>query len=231
MHFQILVEDISGKEMLDVLVPKIIDKGSGNTFDVKAYKGVGRIPKGLKSASDAGKRILLDQLPRLLRGYGKTYNNYSAAVIVVCDLDDRCLKAFRRELLGLLDSCVPKPDTRFCVAIEEGEAWLLGDIPAIKKAYPSAKDNVLRSYKNDSVCGTWEYLADALMRGGAQSLKIKGYQIIGREKIIWARRITPYMNVDCNKSPSFAYFRETFLKLLNRHSESKKAKLERDIIK
>ena len=73
---------------------------------------------------------------------------YHAAVILVCDLDDRCLKAFRRELFTVLSASNPKPETRFCIAMEEGEAWLLGDIPAIRAAYPKAKDDVLNRYEN-----------------------------------------------------------------------------------
>ncbi len=216
MHFEILIEDQSGKKMLHHLIPKII--GSDHTFKVHAYKGVGRIPKNMRSGSDASNRILLDQLPKLLRGYGKTFtgypNDYSAAVIVVCDLDDKCLKVFRQELFKILDRCNPKPETRFCIAIEEGEAWFLGDIPAIKKAYPNARDVVLNAYKNDSICGTWECLADAVVRGGAQVLAQKGWQTTGREKSIWAKNITPHMDVTNNKSPSFIYFREKFLKLV-----------------
>lgn len=210
MHFEILVEDQSGKTMLDILVLKII--GAQHTFKVYAYKGVGHIHKNLKSSTDARKRLLLDQLPKLLRGYGKTFAgyppDYPAAVIVVCDLDDKCLKVFRQELFAVLNACAPKPETRFCIAIEEGEAWLLGDIPAIKEAYPNARDNVLSSYENDSICGTWELLADAVFSGGANGLKNKGGQTVGRGKSVWAEKITPHMNVDDNASPSFRYFRE-----------------------
>ena len=70
MHFEILVEDISGKTALDILVPKIIS--NKDTFQIHFYKGIGQIPGDLKSSSDPQKRILLDQLPRLIRGYGKT---------------------------------------------------------------------------------------------------------------------------------------------------------------
>ena len=210
MHFEILVEDRPGKTMLDLLIPKIIS--DQHTFEVYAYKGVGHIPKNLTRSTDARKRILLDQLPRLLRGYGKTFAgyspNYPAAVIVVCDLDDKCLKAFRQELFAILNACDPKPETRFCIAIEESEAWLLGDILAIKEAYPNARDNVLRSYENDSICGTWELLADAVFSGGASGLKDRGWQVVGREKSVWAEKITPHMDVDNNASPSFRYFRE-----------------------
>lgn len=215
MHFEILVEDQSGEKALEILVPKII--GESHTFNVHSYKGIGRIPKNLGSSLDAKKRVLLNQLPRLLRGYGRTFFNYPedypAAVILVCDLDDKCLKVFRQELFAILDDCNPKPETRFCIAIEEGEAWFLGDIPAIKSAYPKAKDTVLNSYVNDSICGTWERLADAVHKGGSSGLSAKGNQAIGIEKSRWAERITPHMDVTNNASPSFAYFRDKLLDL------------------
>ena len=68
-------EDQSGKKALDILVPKII--GHNHTFLVHPYKGIGRLPKNLKVTSDISKRILLDQLPKLLRGYGKTFAQLS----------------------------------------------------------------------------------------------------------------------------------------------------------
>lgn len=45
MHFEILVEDQSGKKALDILVPKIL--GNGHTFAVHSYKGVGHIPRDI----------------------------------------------------------------------------------------------------------------------------------------------------------------------------------------
>ena len=208
MHFEILIEDQSGKKALDILVPKIISEK--HTFNVHPYKGIGRIPKNLHRHGDASKRILLDQLPRLLRGYGNTFANYPvdypATVILVCDLDDKCLVAFRQEIFAILNACDQKPETHFCIAIEEGEAWFLGDIEAIKAAYPKAKTSVLNSYVNDAICGTWEKLADAIFPGGAQALTGKGWQAIGAEKSAWSQKISPYMSIENNSSPSFAYF-------------------------
>ena len=116
MHFEILVEDASGKTALDILVSKII--GSEHTFRVHRYKGIGHIPKGLKTTAEPQKRILLDELPRLLRGYGKTfasaYPQNTAALIVVCDLDRQCLSAFRKELFTIVATCEPRPETYFC---------------------------------------------------------------------------------------------------------------------
>lgn len=216
MHFEVLVEDQSGKHALDILIPKII--GSHHSFKVRAFKGIGHIPRNLTSGVSVQNRLLLNNLPSMLSAYGKTFGsspvNASAAVIVVCDLDDKCLKIFRRELFSVLNACNPGPVTRFCIAIEEGEAWLLGDIPAIKTAYPNARDNVLNGYKNDAICGTWELLADAIFQGGATGLTRKGWRAVGREKSIWATRIAPNMDVEANSSPSFRYFRQKVQELM-----------------
>jgi hypothetical protein len=221
MHLEILVEDQSGKKALEILVPKII--GDDHTFKVYAYRGIGRIPRNLRPGSDASKRILLDQLPRLLQGYGRTFNNYPsgyrAAVIVVCDLDDQCLRTFREELQSVLESSYPKPTTRFCIAIEEGEAWFLGDIPAVKIAYPDADGTVLASYRNDEICGTWEKLADAVYPGGSKALSAKGWQATGEVKSNWSESIAPLMDLSHNASPSFNYFQKKLRELVGLATE------------
>jgi hypothetical protein len=211
MHFEILIEDQSGKKALDLLIPKILDDPLKDTFTVRSYKGIGQLPKNLHKSNDPSKRILLHQLPRLLQGYGKSYSNhknFSATVIVICDLDDRNYELFISELEAVLNSCNPRPNTRFCLAIEEGEAWFLGDIEAIKAAYPKAKMNILKQYKPDSICGIWELLADAVS-GGHRNLSKKGWRAVGAEKFRWAERISPKMIVDRNTSPSFCQFRDT----------------------
>lgn len=217
MHFEILVEDQSGQKALEILVARIV--GEGHTFKIHGYKGAGRIPRGLGDGSDPGKRILLERLPKLLQGYGKAFANYPpdspATVIVVCDLDDRCLKRFRQELDTVLANCHPAPPTCFCLAIEEGEAWLLGDLRAIRAAYPKAKQEVLTGYVNDSICGTWEKLADAVFPGGAVQLARQGWQAIGAEKFRWAQQIASHMDVDDNQSPSFCRFRNTLRERLH----------------
>ena len=214
MHFEILVEDLSGKKALDILIQKIV--GDQHTFNIYPYRGIGHIPKDLTNPTNASTHFLLNQLPMQLRAYGKRYaNDPTKVVIVVCDLDNNCLKMFRQQLFTVLNTCNPKPETRFCIAIEEGEAWLLGDIPAIKVAYPKAKDNVLsKRYQNDSICGTWELLADAIFTGGSNALGKKPWYVIGKEKSTWAEKIAPEMNVDKNASPSFCYFRDKIRELI-----------------
>ena len=43
MHFEILVEDQSGKKALEIIVPKIVN--DCDTFYIRSYKGIGHIQK------------------------------------------------------------------------------------------------------------------------------------------------------------------------------------------
>lgn len=213
-HFEILVEDSSGEVLLEALLPKILGKnGHSHTWRTHAYRGIGRIPKDLRGKTDPRKRIILDQLPRILAGYGRSLQGTNSAVVVVVDLDDRDCSEFKRELLQIQNQCRPKPKVLFRIAIEEMESWLLGDKKAIAKAFPKAKTNILQSYHQDSICGTWETLADAVFPGGSPPLKAVGYPRVGEEKHNWSARIGPHIDVESNLSPSFQVFKSGLLRL------------------
>jgi hypothetical protein len=217
MHFEILVEDASGKIALEGFLEKILGpQGEAHSYRIKGYKGVGRIPRGLTGKVEARKRILLDRLPNLLRGYGNVPGfelGGASALVVVLDLDSGDCKALKGSLLDLLAQCHPAPRTLFRIAIEEMEAWILGDLDAIRAAYPKSRRAVLERYRQDSICGTWEVLADAIHPGGAKKLKELGWPHSGIAKCAWARQIAPRMDVESNRSPSFQTFREGIRKL------------------
>ena len=213
MHIEFLVEDSSGEKLLSQLLPQILgQQGAPHTWRLKAYKGIGRIPQGLSVKADPAKRILLDQLPRLLQGYGKTPG--IDAVVVVLDTDRRDCKEFLQELGALVERCKSAPRTLFRMAIEEMEAWYLGDRQGLLKAYPRAKREVLARYVQDSVCNTWELLADAVHAGGATAIKKAGWPLPGQIKHEWAEKIGPHMRIDQNSSPSFMKFRDGLLRLV-----------------
>ena len=205
MHFEVLAEDASGGKALEIVMQKIL--GAEHSWKIHPYRGLGRIPRDLQGVTDPRKRLLLDRLPQILRGYGRSLDDASS-VLVVVDLDDKDCMAFKRDLLDVLNACYPRPRTLFRIAIEESEAWLLGDRPAVKAAYPDAKDLVLDSYVQDSICGTWEVLADAVHSGGAAPLKKAGYPELGTAKYEWAERIARHMDIDRNRSKSFQVFRD-----------------------
>ena len=212
MHIEILVEDASGEKLLEALLPKLLgDQGSPHTWRVHSYKGIGRIPKNLKPGTDANKRILLDRLPSALRGYGKTPG--IDAVVVVVDSDRRNCVEFLAELKALVAACNPAPNTMFRLAIEEVEAWYLGDQQALRAAYPRVRADVLDRYVQDSVCNTWELLADAIYPGGSAAIKKAGWPLPGRIKYEWAEKIGPLLEPDSNVSPSLGKLRDGLRRL------------------
>lgn len=214
MHIEVLVEDSSGEKLLAQLLPQILGaQGAPHSWRLKAYKGIGRIPQGLTAKADPAKRILLDQLPRLLQGYGKTPG--IDAVVVVLDTDRRNCTEFLKELKAVAGRCNPAPHTLFRMAIEEMEAWYLGDRAALLKAFPRVKRDVLDRYVQDSVCGTWELLADAVHAGGAAAIKKLGWPLPGQLKHEWAEKIGPFMDLHQNASPSFGKFRDGLSKLIS----------------
>ncbi len=212
MHIEIVVEDASGAKLLEAVLPRLLgEMGVSHSWRVHPYKGIGHIPTNLHAGGDPAKRILLEQLPRLLRGYGKTPG--VDAVVVVLDSDRRNCKDFLAELNALLAMCAPAPKTMFRLAIEEVEAWYLGDRQALQAAYPRAKADVLDRYVPDSVCDTWELLADAVHAGGSAAIKKAGWPSPGKIKCEWAERIGPLLEPDRNTSPSFGKLRDGLRRL------------------
>lgn len=212
MHVEILTEDSSGQRLLEHLVPKLIGPlGQPHTWRFHAYRGIGRIPANLSRTPDPSKRILLDQLPRLLRGYVRTPG--IDAVIVVLDADDRDCRSFLAELRSVAEACGASHLTLFRLAIEEVEAWYLGDRSALRLAYPKARVQMLDGYVQDSVCGTWELLADAIHPGGMRAIRQVGWPLPGQVKHDWAARIGPCLDPAGNRSPSFGKLRDGIRRL------------------
>lgn len=214
MHIEVLVEDSSGKVLLDHLIPKILGPlGEPHTWRTISYKGVGRIPKNLNPKADPQKRILLDRLPKILQGYGNSYG--IDGVVVLVDSDKRDCKKFLKELSDLVNKCQRRPRTLLRLAIEEIEAWYFGDRETLLHVYPRARRRVLESYIQDSVCGTWEVLADAVHLGGSEAIRKVGWPQSGQVKYEWAEAIGPQMDVDRNVSPSFGKFRDGLRTFVN----------------
>jgi hypothetical protein len=219
MHFEILTEDSSGQRLLEQLMPTLIGQyGQPHTWKFHGYRGIGRIPKSLSPSSDPSKRILLDQLPRVLRGYVNTRG--VDAVVVVLDADNRDCIEFLAELQSLAASCGASQLTLFRLAIEETEAWYLGDRAALQRAYPRARMRALDHYVQDSVCGTWELVAEAIHTSGAQALRRTGWPLPGQIKHEWADRIGPLLDPEINLSPSFGKLRDGIRRLASTQSPS-----------
>ena len=199
MHIEFLVEDKSGQILIEYLVPKIIGaSGTPHTWRVHSYKGIGHLPSDLNAKHDPAKRVLLNNLPRVLKGYARSSG--IDAVVVVLDVDNKNCVDFLAELNSLAASC-NMPKTLFRLAIEEVEAWYLGDREAINHAFSSFKAHHLNSYAQDSICGTWELLANAIYPGGVAKIKKAGWPLPGQVKCEWAEKIPKHMNIQVNQSP------------------------------
>ncbi len=195
-------------------MPKLLGAhGDPHTWRLHSYKGVGRIPVGMGKNGDPSERILLDQLPRLLRGYKNTHG--VDAVVVILDTDNRNCVNFLAELKIVAKDCNFSDKTLFRLAIEEVEAWYFGDREALVAAYPKAKPQPLEKYTQDAICGTWELLADVVHPGGSASIKNAGWPTAGQMKHEWAEKIGPRMAPLRNISPSFAKLREGLLRLVS----------------
>lgn len=214
MHFEILVEGQSERTALEPLLTKILGAYKNpHTWRIHKHRGIGRLPDDPAARPNPKDPTLLHNLPSRLRAYGKSLEN-NQAVIVLVDLDDRAdCRAFKQEMASLLGHCDSPPKCKFRIAIEELEAWYFGDRAALKRAYPDAEDNILDTYIQDSQCGTWEKLADAIYPGGSQALKRLGVQHL-EQKRIWARDIAPHMDINNNQSPSFLWFRDALRDLV-----------------
>lgn len=207
MHIEFLVEDSSGEILLRTLLPQLLGPQTDpHTWRIHAYKGIGRVPKGMTGAGDPMNRLLLDRLPKLLSGYSKSPG--IDAVVVVLDVDKLDYQTVMQELHYVASQTAPLLNAIFRLAVEEIEAWYLGDRAALLKAYPRAKMKVLAGYTQDAACGTWELLADAVHPGGLKAIKKAGWPLPGQIKHEWAEKIGRLMTLDENASPSFREFRD-----------------------
>ena len=213
MHFEILVEDASGKALLEQVVPKILGpKGKPNQYRIVniqelKHRVMAELPRK-QARTLPWDTILYQTLTIQLRAYSKALVRKKGVVVIVVDLDSRYLEQFRKNLEDIFQKYAPNLEGGIRLAVEEIEAWILGDLSAIRRAYPLVREYVLRSYEQESICGTWEVLADAVFHGGSERLTEIGYPLIGREKCRWAENIGQYIDVDKNRSPSFHAFRD-----------------------
>ncbi|WP_448215471.1 DUF4276 family protein [Endozoicomonas sp. 2B-B] len=161
MHFEILVEGQAELTALSILMPKIVGKyEQPNTWRIHKHRGIGKLPENRLQRPDPRNTTLLHQLPAKLRAYSKAPNE-DRAVVVLLDLDDKNQAAISEELNSLLAWCENNFTADFEFAVEELEAWYLGDRQALLAFNSNIRKSVLEQYVQDSICGTWEMLARA----------------------------------------------------------------------
>ncbi len=71
----------------------------------------------------------------------------------------------------------------------------------------------MKNYVQDSVCETWELLADAVHTGGSSAIKKAGWPLPGQVKHEWAKKIAPLMDN--------LYHRNSFIINVVRHNDTR----------
>ncbi len=179
---------------------------AGHDVRVYPHRGKGRLPTDPAQRPDPRRPESLHQLPAKLRAFGKSLDSATERVLVLVDADEQDCGDLKQRLVALLAAIEPRPVVAFCIAVEETEAFFLGDRRALRAAYPRADLSKLVDYVQDSVCGTAELLQAVV--GDAIA-----------DKRAWAERITPHLsNAEpgrrgANVSPSFHFLRAQMLTL------------------
>lgn len=213
MYIQFLIEDISGEILIDAIMKNYIEERSVNNveYNILSYKGIGGFAKG-RDARNIKSQHLLNDLPKRLKAFNASLLHIEdACLFIILDNDARDPLEFREALEDISRRESINIDHVFCIAIEEMEAWLLGDYSAIQAAYPKMHDRIASKHSNyvqDSICGTWEFLADILTRGGIGQFRKQNPTVfdVGKCKSEWAENIGKYFDIEQNSSPSFQYF-------------------------
>lgn len=209
-HIEVLVEDRSGRILVENILQKYAEGDGSFSYKIQGFKGIGSLPRQGGKISDVKTGKLLTDLPHYLRGLDVSLRHMKGkkAIFVILDSDNNDCAVLKAKLMKLYDCLGLSITVFFCIAIEEMEAWLLGDEDALKQAFPQAKLSLLHKYEQDSIIGTWEYLADVVYPGGVNKLKkaAASYYEIGEFKCACADRIGRLLNIRGNVSPSFNYF-------------------------
>lgn len=216
MHIEILTEDRSGSVVVERLVNRLLEhEHIDASVAVRPHRGCGSLPKDWESRPLKFASALLDLLPAKCRAYNQVYANTDTILVVIMDSDNNDPDELRKELYRVCKKYARDVRSVIGLCTEEVEAWLLGDIKAIMKAYPECDIDMYQNYVQDSVCGTWEMLCKVTYPESYEEIIDIGYPAIGHYKARWAEKISPYLQPENNVSPSFITFRNALLTALS----------------
>lgn len=175
-RIEILVEEPSMKEFLNILLPKILDNDwiLNENYFIRSFEGKSDLQKNIPS-----KVKLLSN-----------WNHEAAGVVIMQDQDSSDCKTLKKKLLDICDQNGDCPKL-VRIVCRELESWYIGDFLAVNKAYPSFKH---QNYSNKSKfrvpdnCNAFDELKKILPE----------FQKVGG-----AKKIAPFITIDGNKSESF----------------------------
>jgi hypothetical protein len=194
MYIQFYVEEPSAEAFLQSFLPKVL--GQRVEYDIQVFQG---------------KTDLLSNLPMRLRALATWIPDDWRVMVLVDRDDDDCIQlkeqlnqCSRQAGLSLREPQIADRPIQLLnrIAVEELEAWLFGDVPALCKVYPRLSKDLARRERyrvTDAIPGgTWEALERELQR--------VGYHHGGLPKIQVARAVAAHMDPIRNRSASFHAF-------------------------
>lgn len=200
MIVHVLVEGPSERAFIELWAPRAFP---GHLFRAHPHEGKGSLPRDVMAPS-APRTGLLDLLPATLQAYAATNAMADHAFLVLVDADDEDCAKLRECLVAMAAALEPRPaHLVFRIAIEETEAFYLGDLSALKLAFPDADMSKARGYLPDSICGTAELFGEVVGDGGLN-------------KVWWATEMGPHVttNPARSRSPSFRKLHAGIAKLV-----------------
>ena len=189
MTIHVLVEGPSERVLLERWATRLMRDAE---VRVHPHQGKGTLPAKVGMRPDPSRRGLLDQLPAKLRGFSSSLKPLTDAVMVLVDADDDDPADLARSIEAVAKKVAPNLSVVVRLAVEETEAFYLGDLNALARTFPEADLRAARRYQADSICGTWELFGRIVGDGGGN-------------KVAWAEAMGPALTVRPAKSrsPSF----------------------------
>lgn len=183
---EILVEELSMKNFLSGLLPRILPEGfelNTNCF-VRAHEG---------------KQDLQKSIPKKVRAFQCL--SKPVRVVIIQDLDSSDCLILKSKLQALVTENATIPSL-IRIACKELESWYLGDMNAVAKVYPSfrAEKYLKKSvFRNPDLCNASNEL----------SKMIPSFQ-----KGFASKEIPRYIDINNNNSESFNQFVSGFKRFL-----------------
>lgn len=175
-RIEILVEEPSMKEFLNILLPKVIEKPwkLNENYFIRSFEGKNDLQKNIPSKV----RVL------------SNWNHEKVGVVIMQDQDSSDCKVLKNKLLDICNqngNC-PKLIRIIC---RELESWYIGDFEAVNKAYPKFK------HLNFSKTAKFR-IPDSCNASDEIKKLIPEFQKVGG-----AKKIAPFIDIEKNKSESF----------------------------
>jgi hypothetical protein len=189
MTLHLLVEGPSEHAFLERWAPRLLHE---TEVRIHPHQGKGELPRHLASRPSPERRGLLDQLPAKLRGFANSDEPDKHRILVLVDADNDDAEDLAAQISKVAGKVAPGLSVIVRVAVEETEAFYLGDLKALRDAFPTADMTLARSYKPDSICGTWELFGKVVNDGGGN-------------KVAWAEAMGPVVTTRAEESRSSSF--------------------------